>query len=119
MLASVLCLAQAIYYEARSEPIDGQLLVAEVVINRTNHEDFPHTVCGVVYDPDQFSWSDNPPEIKEAKEWSHSLKLSAEILLGETELLNSGALYFHSGPEQGFFTTRTRIGRYGNHTFYE
>lgn len=43
------CLATAIYYEAASEPDDGQRAVAQVILNRVRHSAFPATVCGVVY----------------------------------------------------------------------
>ncbi len=43
------CLTAAIYYEARSEPDDGQRAVAQVVLNRVAHKAYPNTVCGVVY----------------------------------------------------------------------
>ncbi len=43
------CLAEAIYFEARSEPEEGQAAVAQVVLNRVMHENYPDTVCGVVY----------------------------------------------------------------------
>lgn len=43
------CLATAIYYEAASEPDDGQRAVAQVILNRVRHSAFPNTVCGVVY----------------------------------------------------------------------
>lgn len=43
------CLAQAIYYEARSQSDDGQRAVAQVVLNRVRHPAYPNTVCGVVY----------------------------------------------------------------------
>ncbi|HCR66389.1 MAG TPA: cell wall hydrolase, partial [Oceanicaulis sp.] len=43
------CLAEAIYYEARSETLAGQMAVAEVVINRSRHRAYPNSICGVVY----------------------------------------------------------------------
>ncbi|MFM9851282.1 MAG: cell wall hydrolase [Sphingomonadaceae bacterium] len=43
------CLASAIYYEAAAERIEGQMAVAQVVLNRVRHPAFPKTVCGVVY----------------------------------------------------------------------
>ena len=42
------CLAQAIYAEARSEPFDGQLAVAEVILNRVDSKHYPDNVCEVV-----------------------------------------------------------------------
>lgn len=118
-LSSILCLAEALYFEARSEPLDGKLLVAEVVINRVKHDDFPDTICEVVYQEGQFSWSDNKPVIKEEQELLDAVTMAGEIYWGYTELPGSEALYFHSGPRQGFFNTRTKVGRYGAHTFYK
>lgn len=43
------CLTAAVYYEAASEPLDGQRAVAQVVLNRVRHPAFPHNVCGVVF----------------------------------------------------------------------
>ena len=47
--ADVDCLAQAIYFESRGEPLDGQIAVAEVVLNRVDDRRFPNTVCGVTH----------------------------------------------------------------------
>ena len=41
------CLAEAIYFESRGEPLEGQIAVAEVVLNRVDDRSFPKTVCGV------------------------------------------------------------------------
>ena len=43
------CLGNAIYYEAALEPQDGQRAVAQVVLNRVRNLNFPHSICGVVY----------------------------------------------------------------------
>ena len=47
--ASLRCLTAAVYYEARSESLEGQRAVAQVVLNRVRHPAFPKSVCGVVY----------------------------------------------------------------------
>ncbi|HEY3798849.1 MAG TPA: cell wall hydrolase, partial [Caulobacteraceae bacterium] len=44
-----LCLTQAVYYEAALEPTEGQQAVAQTVLNRVRHPDFPKSICGVVY----------------------------------------------------------------------
>ena len=49
------CLAETVYHEARGESIDGQMAVAETVINRVRSGDFPRTICGVVRQPGQFA----------------------------------------------------------------
>ena len=46
---ALLCLTQAVYYEAGFEPIEGRRAVAQVVLNRMRHPAFPKSVCGVVY----------------------------------------------------------------------
>src|SRR5436305_42680 len=43
------CLANAVYFEARSEPVRGQIAVAQVVMNRAFSGYYPNDVCGVVY----------------------------------------------------------------------
>jgi len=45
---SVICLATAIYFEARSEPLDGQVAVANVIMNRVASDKFPNSPCEVV-----------------------------------------------------------------------
>ena len=51
------CMTANIYHEARGESIKGQYAVAHVTMNRVHHEQFPDTVCEVVFQPKQFSWS--------------------------------------------------------------
>lgn len=43
------CLAQAVYYEAGSEPVDGQRAVAQIVLNRVRHPGYPASICGAIY----------------------------------------------------------------------
>lgn len=49
MLAAILCMATAIYYEARSEPLKGQVAVATTIMNRVASKFYPPTVCEVVH----------------------------------------------------------------------
>ncbi|HIE75488.1 MAG TPA: cell wall hydrolase, partial [Gammaproteobacteria bacterium] len=51
------CLALNIYHEARGESHDGQVAVAAVTLNRMQSASYPDTVCGVVWQPHQFSWT--------------------------------------------------------------
>src|SRR3546814_5677632 len=50
------CLAGAIYFESKGEPLSGQLAVANVIMNRVESGRFPSTICGVVTQRDQFSF---------------------------------------------------------------
>ena len=54
--SAILWLALAVFNEARSEPINGQRLVAEVILNRTNLSCYSTSVRSVVRSPNQFSW---------------------------------------------------------------
>ena len=54
--AELACLAGAIFYESKGEPLAGQLAVAEVIINRTKSGRFPKSICGVVTQRGQFSF---------------------------------------------------------------
>lgn len=61
------CLALNIYFESRSEPTDGQLAVAFVTMNRVQSRRYPSSICRVVWQKRQFSWthdgkSDHPYE---------------------------------------------------------
>src|SRR3546814_3191432 len=63
------CLAGAVYFESKGETLAGQLAVARVVINRSQSGDFPDSICGVVYQPSQFSFirDGRMPSIKTGK----------------------------------------------------
>ena len=64
------CLAIAMYYEARNQPIDGQLAVAQVIMNRVESPRYPDTVCEVVWQPKQFSFThDGLPERPKHHSW--------------------------------------------------
>ena len=53
------CLAQNVYFEARNQPLAGQMAVISVTVNRMNDKRFPNTICGVVYEgPHRPSWKD-------------------------------------------------------------
>ncbi len=69
MTPALICLALTVYYEARSEPMTGQIAVAQVVLNRVEHAAYPATICEVVHQGGtyrhrcQFSyWCDGKPE---------------------------------------------------------
>jgi N-acetylmuramoyl-L-alanine amidase len=55
--ADIKCLADNIYHEARGEGEKGMLAVAYVTVNRFNHHKWPKSICGVVYQKSQFSWT--------------------------------------------------------------
>jgi hypothetical protein len=128
------CLAQAMYFEARDEPVAGQLAVARVIINRTNSASYPRSVCGVVYqnagkrNACQFSFAcDAKPEtIKEPQAWS-GIKARADWFLscrpctassfGEEGLLSS-TNYHADYVNPAWASKLLRTGQVGRHIFY-
>lgn len=114
----VTCLAKNIYHESRGEPIKGQIAVALVTINRTKHENYPSTVCGVVYDKGQFSWTSSPTRIVNNTAWKSAIELAEAVLEGNITLPNFNALYFHNVSIRPKWKTQVRPLRIGNHVFF-
>lgn len=112
------CLAKAIYFEARGESNLGKVAVAKVVLNRVNSPKFPNTVCGVVYQKHQFSWTKKPTKIVNQQAWAASVSLANKaITTGLPKLKNFTALYFHSKSVKPNWKL-TKIAKIGNHVFY-
>lgn len=93
------CLAGAVYFEARGEPLAGQLAVAQVVINRAESERFPSSYCDVVFQRAQFSFvrGGEMPRIKTGSQAWHRAKAIARIAhegMWDSEAQDS--LYFHA-----------------------
>jgi len=130
--SAAMCLALNMFFEARGEPIGGQLMVAEVTYNRVASKNFPNNICDVVWQEKQFSWthdglSDNPLKMSytDRQMWDH-LKLLAYALENDESnravlLPNTGATYYHSTSIKGGWFKRnlTELGRVGDHIFYK
>jgi N-acetylmuramoyl-L-alanine amidase len=117
-------LALNMYHEARGEGIDGMIMVAEVTLNRVEHPRFPNTICRVVYQRRQFSWThtirDYTP--REVLSWNTAFNLAESILLREVDTFGTGATHYlnpNAVRRVPSWTYRfDRIGRVGNHVFY-
>ena len=128
MIVEATCLAIAVYFEGRSEPLDAQLAIAEVVINRAKHPDFPSTICEVVKEHRapvskpracQFSFycdgADEKP--REAKAWQTAQEIAAQALSGDT--LGHGATFYHTkAVKPRWRHSLTPVGSIGSHLFY-
>ena len=121
------CLTAAVYYEARSEPAEGQRAVAQVVLNRVRDRAFPHSVCGVVYQGVgsgkgcQFSFAcdgsmDRP---REPSAWGRAEQIAAAALGGDVMAAVGNATFYHAGYVLPWWASSlTRLGSVGSHIFY-
>jgi hypothetical protein len=129
MLAEQRCLAEAMYYEARGEGVEGEKAIAEVVFHRMKSRLYPHSICGVVYERAspgrgcQFSFTCNG-EMQLARRsgaWAGAKRLAANILGGLVRLGNEteDAVSFHAvDVEPGWGDGLVRTIQIGNHVFY-
>ncbi|MEM1053541.1 MAG: cell wall hydrolase [Pseudomonadota bacterium] len=116
------CLAGAVYFEARGEPLDGQLAVAEVVINRAQDARWPASYCGVVYQRAQFSFvrGGRMPAINTSKITWQRAKAVAQIAhenLWQSEARE--AVYFHAKYVRPKWSRKkTPVASIDTHVFY-
>ena len=114
------CLAGAIYFEAKSESLQGQLAVGHVVANRANSGRFPSSYCGVVFQRSQFSFVRGrslPPIPRASRDWQEAVAI-AKIVDQELRPSPVGkALFFHARRVSPGWRL-TRVATLGNHVFY-
>lgn len=113
------CIAIGVYYESRSESLEGQLAVAHVIINRANSGRFASTPCGVLTQRGQFSFVRGGvlPTPPNTQQWRTAVAI-ARVASGE-QWPNAapGAMFFHASRVSPGWN-RPRIARLGNHIFY-
>ena len=114
------CLAGAIYFEAKSESLNGQLAVGRVIVARSKSGRFPNSYCGVVFQPSQFSFvrSGGMPGIaKSSRQWKNAVAIAQIAHAGSWQSPVEGALYFHAAYVSPAWHMK-RMGRIENHVFY-
>lgn len=114
------CLAIGIYYESKGEPLEGQLAVAEVILNRSESGRFPRTVCGVLKQRGQFSFvrgGQLPQPSEGSRAWKTALAVAKVARADMWDSRVSNALYFHARYVSPGWR-RARVGSVGNHIFY-
>lgn len=124
------CLTQNIYHEAKGEPFEGKVAVAQVTVNRSESGQFPKDICAVVFQKNiimeklvcQFSWyceqAGHPP-IKNQEQYKESYEVAKKVLLEDFRLDSvKEAMYFHAvyiNPNW----RKERVAKIGNHIFYK
>ncbi len=115
------CLAGAIYFESKGEPLEGQLAVAEVVINRAQSGKYPKTLCGVVKQRHQFSFiraGRFPPIQKASAAWRKAVAIAHIALQDLADSRAAKAMFFHAKYVSPRWRGLTRVAAVGNHIFY-
>ena len=114
------CLAGAIYFEAKGEPLDGQLAVAHVILNRAQSGRFASSLCGVVHQRGQFSFvrgGSMPAIARDSGMWRTAVAV-AKIAQGDLWTASTdNALFFHARRVSPGWRM-ARVGAIGNHVFY-
>lgn len=122
------CLANGIYFEARGESVRGQAAVAQVILNRVRNPVYPNSICGVVYQNDnwlnrcQFSFAcdgrkkriESPAHYKTAQDVAMAVT-AGKIFIPE---VGSSTHYYANYVHPGWARTMQKMTKIGLHIFY-
>jgi spore germination cell wall hydrolase CwlJ-like protein len=118
-------MANNIYYEAGNESYEGKLAVAQVTMNRTQHPNYPSTVCGVVYQKTngvyQFSWvGEKVNKVRNQYAWEECMIVARKALtehkLHDT-IYKTKAMFYHNNQVNPGWKLKY-VAKIGNHLFY-
>ncbi|PSL18852.1 cell wall hydrolase [Shimia abyssi] len=123
------CLSEALYFEARGESVMGQFAVAEVILNRAEHGNFPESVCGVIKQGTasgrkygcQFTYNCDgvTNRIHEKGAYERVGKVASFLLEGAPKTLTEGATHYHTKAVSPSWSRKfTRTATIGVHHFY-
>ena len=121
------CMAQAIYYESRNEPLAGQLAVAEVISNRMRDHRYPDTACGVVFQGAtrttgcQFTFTCDGALNRKPKgtAWEQAKEIAAHVLMNLAEDRTGGATHYHATYVDPVWSAGLiKTDKIGLHVFY-
>jgi hypothetical protein len=122
------CLAEAIYFESRSEPEDGQAAVAQVVLNRVRSGIYPTSVCGVVYQDRNrpfacqftFACEGKSLRVEEPGPWAVATRIARDVVSGATYNPKVDvAVNYHANYVAPFWVGYLkRVDHIGAHIFY-
>jgi N-acetylmuramoyl-L-alanine amidase len=134
----IYCLAQTIYFESGNQPLAGKIAVAQVVLNRVNHFNYPTTICGVVYQAKmrvnwknelvpirhqcQFSWfcdgkSDDPVD---SPTWLYSMHVARDVLQNKYGDITEGSTHYHADSVYPYWAdSLNQTVVINNHIFYK
>jgi spore germination cell wall hydrolase CwlJ-like protein len=120
------CLTSALYYEARGEGQAGMEAVAQVIVNRARHPDFPKSLCGVIYQGAgrgrgcQFSFACDGSMRRrtEAALWDRARTVAERAMEGRVSQAVGTSTFFHATRISPGWRGLTRVATVGRHVFY-
>lgn len=124
---AVRCLTSAIYYEAATEPVEGQRAVAQVVLNRVRHQAYPNSVCGVVYQGMErktgcqftFTCDGSLARTPMSSYWNGARKVSEAALSGSVYAPVGWATHYHTNWVVPYWSSSlVKAAVVGTHIFY-
>lgn len=114
------CLATGIYFESKSEPLQGQLAVGEVIANRADSGRFPSSYCGVLFQRGQFSFVHGrslPAVPRASRQWQTAVAIAKIVDQDLKDSAADTALFFHAKRVSPGWRLK-RVASIGNHIFY-
>lgn len=125
----ITALALNMYFEARGdgdtleERLQSMQMVGEVTLNRVDSENYPDSICEVVYQENQFSWTTRRNKIpSDVESWMLAVNLAEDLLDGSADYFNNGATHFINPSAvsrvPGWTRRLERVGKVGSHVFY-
>lgn len=121
------CLTQAVYYEAATEPREGQEAVAQVVLNRLKHPAFPKSVCGVVFEGSErgtgcqftFTCDGSLARAPVSWRWDAAEQVATAALAGHVASEVGASTHYHAAWMTPYWSSSlVRTQRIGGHIFY-
>ncbi len=121
------CLTQAIYYEAATEPLEGMQAVAQTVLNRLRHPEYPKSICGVVYQGSQritgcqfsFTCDGSLARVPNDVLWARARSVAQKALSGFVLKSVGTATHYHADYVAPYWApTLYKIHTIGRHIFY-
>ena len=114
------CLALNIYHEARGESVKGQLAIAIVTLNRVKSIHYPNSICKVVWQSRQFSWTRNPQPVRDLDAWTFAVAVAVSAIKGTDLPLLKKATHYHADYiRPGWSKRLKRVKKIGSHIFYK
>ncbi len=116
------CLAMNIYHEGRGESPQGRAAIASVTMNRVRSKHYPNSICEVVWQPRQFSWTNVAPKhhvVKDSRAWQQALAAARLFIAGEGQSEVGDATHYHAVTVQPNWSDESKlVAMLGGHLFY-